>query len=213
MRLGIIGSSGGSALAAADACLVEAGHHQDWVVIADRECGLLSWARSHNHAATLVPYESEGSFSRISFELLSVSAVESVLLFYTRRVSRDLWGRIETVNIHPALLPRHPGLHAVKRAVAHGDLELGATLHRVDDGLDSGEILAQVVSPMPGPESSLDAERVSFLQKVWLTLSWWQNATQGTRSYRNPLSPTLDLAFLRLAEHHGAPTPPKALPA
>jgi phosphoribosylglycinamide formyltransferase-1 len=50
-------------------------------------------------------------------------------------------GRI--VNIHPALLPAFPGLDAQRQALEHGAKVSGATVHLVDEGLDSGPIVAQ----------------------------------------------------------------------
>jgi len=50
-------------------------------------------------------------------------------------------GRI--VNIHPALLPAFPGLDAQRQAWEHGVKVSGATVHLVDEGLDSGPIVAQ----------------------------------------------------------------------
>jgi phosphoribosylglycinamide formyltransferase-1 len=50
-------------------------------------------------------------------------------------------GRI--LNIHPALLPAFPGLDAQRQAFEHGVKVSGATVHLVDEGLDSGAIVAQ----------------------------------------------------------------------
>jgi phosphoribosylglycinamide formyltransferase 1 len=50
-------------------------------------------------------------------------------------------GRI--LNIHPALLPAFPGLDAQRQAFEHGAKVSGATVHLVDEGLDSGPIVAQ----------------------------------------------------------------------
>jgi len=50
-------------------------------------------------------------------------------------------GRI--LNIHPALLPAFPGLDAQRQAWEHGAKVSGATVHLVDEGLDSGPIVAQ----------------------------------------------------------------------
>jgi len=47
------------------------------------------------------------------------------------------------LNIHPSLLPRFPGLDAIGQAWRHGALATGCTVHLVDEGLDSGPILAQ----------------------------------------------------------------------
>ncbi|MEU2504396.1 phosphoribosylglycinamide formyltransferase [Streptomyces sp. NPDC007863] len=50
-------------------------------------------------------------------------------------------GRV--VNTHPALLPSFPGAHGVRDALAHGVKVTGCTVHFVDDGVDTGPIIAQ----------------------------------------------------------------------
>lgn len=47
------------------------------------------------------------------------------------------------MNIHPALLPSFPGLHAQRQAVEYGVKITGSTVHFVDEGLDSGPIILQ----------------------------------------------------------------------
>ncbi len=60
------------------------------------------------------------------------------------------------VNVHPALLPAFPGAHAVEEALAAGATETGATVHLVDEGIDTGRVLRQeavAVLPDDTPES------------------------------------------------------------
>jgi len=58
-------------------------------------------------------------------------------------------GRI--LNIHPALLPKFPGLDAQRQALEAGEAESGCTVHVVDESTDSGPILLQKrVSILPG---------------------------------------------------------------
>src|SRR5439155_11454404 len=52
------------------------------------------------------------------------------------------------VNVHPSLLPEFPGAHAVEEQLAAGVAETGATVHLVDEGVDSGPILAQERLPV-----------------------------------------------------------------
>ncbi len=47
------------------------------------------------------------------------------------------------INVHPALLPSFPGLHAIERALAHGVKATGVTVHFVDEEVDSGPIILQ----------------------------------------------------------------------
>jgi phosphoribosylglycinamide formyltransferase-1 len=55
-------------------------------------------------------------------------------------------GRI--INIHPSLLPAFPGLEAWKQALDAGVAETGCTVHYVDAGMDSGEIILQAAVPV-----------------------------------------------------------------
>jgi phosphoribosylglycinamide formyltransferase 1 len=66
-------------------------------------------------------------------------------------------GRI--LNIHPALLPKYPGLHVQKRALEAGEAEAGCTVHFVDEGTDTGPIVLQRTVPvLPGDtEEALSA--------------------------------------------------------
>jgi phosphoribosylglycinamide formyltransferase-1 len=58
-------------------------------------------------------------------------------------------GRV--VNVHPALLPAFPGAHAVEEVLAAGIAETGATVHLVDEGVDTGAVLRQeAVAVFPG---------------------------------------------------------------
>lgn len=47
------------------------------------------------------------------------------------------------INLHPSLLPKFPGAHAVRDALASGATETGSTIHVVDAGVDTGPVIAQ----------------------------------------------------------------------
>ncbi len=52
------------------------------------------------------------------------------------------------INIHPSLLPKYPGLHTHRRALAAGDVEHGASVHWVIPELDAGAVIAQTRIPI-----------------------------------------------------------------
>jgi phosphoribosylglycinamide formyltransferase 1 len=52
------------------------------------------------------------------------------------------------INIHPSLLPKFPGLEAWRQALDAGESKTGCTVHFVDEGMDSGEIISQMEVPI-----------------------------------------------------------------
>jgi phosphoribosylglycinamide formyltransferase 1 len=175
LRLGVIGSSGGSALSAADECLKSAGKDIDWIVVTDRSCGLENWAHKQHYDHLRIPYTSADDFSCQANDFFVKKNCNHILLFYTRRVAAPLIEHLKVCNIHPALLPSFRGLHGVRDAIIAGTRVFGSTLHDVDFGLDTGKILAQVAAPLPAHLSSEVAEHLAYLQKVWLTLFWYDS--------------------------------------
>jgi phosphoribosylglycinamide formyltransferase-1 len=66
--------------------------------------------------------------------------------------------RSRVVNIHPALLPSFPGLDAIGQALAAGVDKTGVTVHFVDEGVDTGPVIAQREVPVPAGASRKDLE-------------------------------------------------------
>jgi phosphoribosylglycinamide formyltransferase-1 len=61
-------------------------------------------------------------------------------------------GRV--INVHPALLPAFPGLRAVEQALSYGVKVFGVTVHFVDEGIDTGPIIAQRAIELPDPRNA-----------------------------------------------------------
>jgi phosphoribosylglycinamide formyltransferase 1 len=87
-------------------------------------------------------------------------------------------GRV--VNTHPALLPAFPGAHAVPEALSYGVRITGCTVHLVDEGMDTGPILAQEAVPVLGgdDEASLH-ERIKVVERRLLVDVLAAMATRG----------------------------------
>jgi len=102
---------------------------------------------------------------------------------------REYAGRV--MNIHPALLPSFPGLHAQRQALQYGVKVSGCTVHLVDEGVDTGPILLQrAVEVLEGDtEETLSAR----ILKQEHDLYWRAIAMVLDRLDRNP-SPAGDTA-------------------
>ena len=81
------------------------------------------------------------------------------------------------INLHPALCPAFPGLHAPRQALDYGVRYTGCTVHIVNEGVDSGPILAQAVVPVLNNDTEktlskrIQAEEHRLLPKVVRSLS------------------------------------------
>ncbi len=64
----------------------------------------------------------------------------------SKKFCDEFAGRI--INLHPSLLPKYKGLHAVEQALKAGEDETGCTVHFVNEYLDSGAIIKQQVVPI-----------------------------------------------------------------
>jgi phosphoribosylglycinamide formyltransferase-1 len=72
----------------------------------------------------------------------------------------------KVINSHPALLPLFPGAHAVRDALAAGATQTGTTIHWVDEGVDTGEVIAQErleITPNDTEESL--HERIKIIER------------------------------------------------
>lgn len=69
----------------------------------------------------------------------------------------------KVINLHPALLPSFPGLHGVRQAIDAGVRVAGCTVHFVDEGTDTGPIIAQACVPvLPQDDEATLAARIQL---------------------------------------------------
>ena len=124
------------------------------VVISDRpEARILNIARKAGIPVATVHDGSESkpySETDLLVHLAEYGADLVILAGYMRIIRQpmlDAWPR-RILNIHPSLLPKHPGLRAWEKALKAGDSETGCTVHLVDEGVDTGPILGQARVPI-----------------------------------------------------------------
>lgn len=157
-RIGVLGSGKGSNFVAiADAIAAGTVPATVAVVVSDvADAGILEHARQRGLPAhylapgrfrTKLDEEAEAAYIRT----LREAQVDLVVLAGFMRILkgeflRAFEGRV--VNIHPSLLPSFPGLAAWKQALDYGVKVTGCTVHLVDQGIDTGPILAQRAVPV-----------------------------------------------------------------
>ena len=153
LRLGVLGSGHGSNFAAIcraiDAGALPA---QVAAVLSDQpDARILELGRTRGaRTACLVPVAARGRLDAATEEkivaILREEKVELVVLAgFMRIVGPALLAAYprRIINVHPSLLPKHRGSQAAAQALAARDQVTGCTVHYVDEGVDTGEILAQ----------------------------------------------------------------------
>jgi phosphoribosylglycinamide formyltransferase-1 len=116
-------------------------------LITDAEVPACDRARELGIPVTVVPFVEDRvkwdqnlatELSRLKPSLIVSAGFMKILGPFVLRFHQ---GKI--INTHPALLPAFPGAHAVRDALAAGATETGTTIHFVDKGVDTGEIISQ----------------------------------------------------------------------
>lgn len=125
------------------------------VVVSDRaDAQALDRARRHGVKAVFVDprqHPDREAFDRAVAAVLDEHRVELVCLAgFMRLLTPGFVAAYHDriMNIHPALLPSFPGLHAQRQALAYGAKIAGATVHFVDEGVDTGPIILQAAVPV-----------------------------------------------------------------
>lgn len=108
-------------------------------------------ARVDAHAVLPKSFNSSGEYEAEIVRIFNTHNIDLLLLAgYMKIVGPTILDRYDghIINIHPSLLPSFPGLHPQQQALDHGISISGCTVHFVDDGLDSGPIIAQRAVPV-----------------------------------------------------------------
>ena len=158
----------------------------------------LDRARAAGIPAVVVDHKAHAnreSFDAAVVEVLRAHGVTCVVLAgFMRIITPVLLDAFphRVVNIHPALLPAFPGVHAQAQALAYGVRVTGCTVHLVDAGMDTGPILAQATVPVvDGDDEASLRDRILVKEHELLpeVLQWLADdrvevitGTDGTRT-------------------------------
>ena len=115
-------------------------------------------------------YENREVFDAAVVERLNGYAPDlTVLAGFMRILTPVFTKQIRAINLHPSLLPRHKGLHAIEKSYADGYAEGGVSVHFVSAELDGGEIILQKSIVKAGLDLEAYRRKIHMIEKEVLT--------------------------------------------
>lgn len=147
-NLAILASGGGSNFQALSEAVKETKHTVTCLICDRKDAYVIERAKKlgiKNYYVTYFKRDKNDAESEI-IKILKKEKCDLVALAgFMRILSTDFICNWENriLNIHPSLLPKYPGNHGIKESFNSGDLELGVTIHYVDQGMDTGPIIFQ----------------------------------------------------------------------
>ncbi len=173
-RLAVFASGTGSNFVALARAIAAAQRHALEVLVCDRQ-GAPVLQRAEELEIPTMP---------VSYAGVSRQAVEKKIVRHLERRRVDLvalagFMRLLTpwfieafkgpvINLHPSLLPKYPGAHAIDESFASGDRELGISVIRIDEGVDTGPVLLQKsFLREPGETRESVEARIHALEHEW----------------------------------------------
>jgi len=149
----LISGSGTNLQALIDGCEKNPIAHIAVVISNRRDAYGLQRAKSKGIPAYWVSHRNRtrDSFEKELLKIVQDHHVEWVCLAGFMRVLTDVFlseYKNRVLNIHPSLLPAFPGLNAQQQALEYGVKQIGATVHFVDSGMDTGPIVLQESIPV-----------------------------------------------------------------
>lgn len=179
----LISGSGSNLQAILDAC--QQGRIKASVVaVFSNKANAFGLERARNagvaaHAISAADHESREAFDRQLMQEIDAWAPDLVVLAgYMRILSPAFVAHYHDrlLNIHPSLLPKYPGLHTHRQAIANGDSEHGTSVHFVTDQLDGGPVILQARVPVFSDDSEEEVvARVQHQEHAIypLVISWF----------------------------------------
>ena len=129
---------------------------------------VLQRATEHHIESYVIPMTDDRNHWNLELEKL-IAALRPDLVVsagFMRILPEAITTRFRIIKSHPALLPLFPGAHAVRDALAAGAKDTGTTIHWVDAGVDTGEIIAQErVEILASDDESSLHERIKIIER------------------------------------------------
>lgn len=156
--------------------LIDAQNSADFEIVSlitDVQCAAIERAQNANIPTQIVPLGQD----RVAWDVQlrdAISRSQPDLIIsagFMKIIGSATLAQFEgqIINTHPALLPLFPGAHAVRDALAAGATQTGSTIHFVDSGMDTGQVIAQrSVDITPDDTESSLHERIKVVERELL---------------------------------------------
>jgi formyltetrahydrofolate-dependent phosphoribosylglycinamide formyltransferase len=171
-RLVVLASGTGTTLQAVLDAARDPGFGADVIAVGSDvpDCGSLVRAQAAGVATFAVPlldYPDRPAWNDAISAAIEEHAPDLVVLAgFMRVLAPSVVRRFRIVNTHPSLLPAFPGAHAIRDTLAAGVDTAGVTVHWVDDGIDTGPMIAQIaVAVRPDDTEASLRERIQAAEK------------------------------------------------
>lgn len=158
-------ASGSGTLAQA---VIDAGFEICAVVSDVPDAQVIQRAKTANIDTKVIPYRKpRAEWDQDLLDFVSSKSPDLVVsVGFMRILNSEFVSTFKVINSHPALLPAFPGAHAVRDALAAGAKITGCTVHWVDEGMDTGKVIAQVeVAVRPEDDESSLHERIKIVER------------------------------------------------
>ena len=172
IRLVVLASGSGTLF---QSLIDEQKNHQAHIVglITDVQCQAIDRAKAAGIPVNIVAMESDRNLwdHKLSDLIESLNPDLVVCAGFMRILGPAVLEKFEgkIINTHPALLPKFPGAHAVKDAMMAGATETGSTIHFVDAGVDTGEVITQeAIAILPTDTEDSLHERIKQVERKLL---------------------------------------------
>jgi len=156
LRVGVLASGRGSNFRALAEAVAAGRIPAAVVVLVSDRAGAPALGVAREHRIEAVVVDPKQHPSREAHEKAVIGVLEErrvglvCLAGYMRLLSAGFVAHFagRLLNVHPSLLPAFPGLHPHRQALAHGVRVSGATVHFVDEGVDTGPVVLQTAVPV-----------------------------------------------------------------
>ena len=153
-----------------------------------KKCGAVKRAAKFGIPHCRIPHKNEDDMIKL-FEVYQVDLI--ILAGYMRVLKKPSKFPCPIINVHPSLLPKYKGLHAVQQALESGDKETGCTVHYVNEELDGGDIIERSVVPICSDDTvetlTHRIQRAEY-RLLPLVINHYESKSSNTESIRSAMA-------------------------